>query len=104
MKINWKVRFKNKVWLASFISLVLGFIYNLLGMLHISPAITEAEAGQIASQVLMILGLLGVVIDPTTEGVGDSNRAMSYVTPWNDALYDGEQDQEKKENDKDPNG
>ena len=84
MKINWKVRFQNKVWLTSFIALVLSFIYNLLGMLHISPSITEVEAGQIASQILMILGLLGVVVDPTTEGVEDSIRAMGYQEPWSD--------------------
>lgn len=84
MKINWKVRFQNKVWLASFISMVLSFLYYLLGLLHIAPAITEVEAGKIASQVLMILGMLGVVVDPTTEGVEDSNRAMSYEKPWVD--------------------
>lgn len=86
MKINWKVRFQNKVWLSSFIALTLSFIYNLLGMLGIEPQITQAEAGQIASQVLMILGLLGVVVDPTTEGVEDSNRAMGYIKPWNDEI------------------
>lgn len=84
MKINWKVRFQNKVWLASFISLVLSFLYYLFGLLHIAPAITEVEAGKIASQVLMILGMLGVVVDPTTEGIEDSNRAMSYEKPWVD--------------------
>ena len=88
MKINWKVRFQNKVWLSSFIALVLSFVYSLLGMLHIYPQITEAQAGQIASQVLMILGLLGVVVDPTTEGVEDSNRAMTYEKPWNDKEHD----------------
>lgn len=84
MKINWKVRFQNKVWLTSFIALVLSFVYNLLGMFHIYPAITEVEAGKIASQVLMILGMMGVVVDPTTEGLEDSNRAMSYEKPWVD--------------------
>lgn len=84
MKINWKVRFQNKVWLTSFIALVLSFIYNLFGMLHIYPAITEVEAGQIASQVLMILGMMGIIVDPTTEGIKDSNRAMSYEKPWVD--------------------
>ena len=84
MKINWKVRFQNKVWLASFISMVLSFLYYLFGLLHIAPAITEVEAGKIASQVLMILGMLGVVVDPTTEGIEDSNRAMSYERPWVD--------------------
>jgi phi LC3 family holin len=86
MKINWKVRFQNKVWLTSFIALILSFIYNLLGLLNIEPIITQNEAGQIVSQFLMILGMLGVVVDPTTDGVEDSNRAMGYAKPWNDEV------------------
>ena len=31
MKINWKVRLKNKVWLGSFLSLIVGFVYSMLG-------------------------------------------------------------------------
>ena len=30
------------------------------------------------------LGLIGVLVDPTTAGIGDSERAMSYVEPWVD--------------------
>ena len=86
MKINWGVRFHNKVWLTSFIALVLSFVYNMFGLLNIEPIITQNEAGQIVSQVLMILGMLGVVVDPTTEGIEDSNRAMGYVKPWNDEI------------------
>ena len=84
MKINWKIRFQNKVWLTSFIALVLSFIYTLLGKLNIQPVITQNEVGEIVSQLLLILGMLGVIVDPTTEGVNDSNRAMSYAKPWND--------------------
>lgn len=32
MKINWKVRFKNGKWLLSFASLIVAFLYQLLGM------------------------------------------------------------------------
>lgn len=84
MKVNWKVRFKNKTWLAMFISLIVGFIFNLLKMFDIVPVITENQVMTIASQVLTILGLLGVIVDPTTEGINDSERAMSYEEPWQD--------------------
>ena len=33
---------------------------------------------------LTLLGLLGVIIDPTTAGLGDSERAMTYEEPWRD--------------------
>lgn len=88
MKINWKVRFQNKVWLSSLIALVLSTIYNILDMFNITPAITQNQILDIVSQILMILGFLGVVVDPTTQGFNDSNRAMSYEKPWVDSTPD----------------
>ena len=83
-KINWKVRFKNKVWLTSFISLVVGFIYNILRAFDIYPAVMESTVMEIAGQVLTFLGMFGVIADPTTEGLYDSQRALQYETPWVD--------------------
>ena len=82
MRINWKVRFKNKVWLGSFLSLVIGFIYSLLALFDVFPAVTQNLVVQLLNQVLTFLGLIGVIVDPTTAGVGDSERAMGYVEPW----------------------
>lgn len=84
MKINWKVRFQNKIWLTSFISLIVGFIYNLLRLLDIIPTISQQLVMDIISQVLTVLGMFGIVVDPTTEGLGDSKRALSYEKPWVD--------------------
>ena len=84
MKLNWKVRFKNKVWLGSFLSLVVGFIYSMLALFDIFPAVTQNSICQILNQVLTFLGLIGVIVDPTTAGISDSNRAMTYVEPWED--------------------
>ena len=84
MKINWKVRFKNKVWLGSFLSLVIGFIYSLLALFDVFPAVTQNLVVQLLNQVLTFLGLIGVIVDPTTAGVGDSERAMGYTKPWDD--------------------
>lgn len=84
MKINWKVRFKNKAWLTMFISLIVGFVFNILKMFDIVPVVTENTIMTAVTQVLTFLGLIGVIVDPTTAGIEDSNRAMSYVEPWND--------------------
>ena len=84
MKINWKVRFKNKVWLGSFLSLVIGFIYSLLALFDVFPAVTQSLVVQLLNQVLTFLGLIGVIVDPTTAGIGDSDRAMEYEEPWDD--------------------
>ena len=84
MKLNWKVRFKNKVWLGSFLSLVVGFIYSLLALFDVFPAVTQNLVVQLLNQVLTFLGLIGVIVDPTTAGLGDSERAMGYEEPRRD--------------------
>ena len=82
MKINWKVRFKNKVWLGSFFSLVVGFVYSMLALFDVFPAVTQNLVVQLLNQVLTFLGLIGVIVDPTTAGLEDSDRAMGYEEPW----------------------
>ena len=84
MKINWKVRFKNKVWLGSFLSLIIGFVYSMLALFDVFPEVTQSLVLQLMNQVLTFLGLIGVIVDPTTAGIGDSERAMGYEEPWND--------------------
>lgn len=81
MKLNWKIRFKNKTFLTTFISLIVGFVYNILACFDVFPAVTQNTVMQIIGQVLTFLGLIGVIVDPTTPGVEDSDRAMSYVEP-----------------------
>ena len=84
MKLNWKVRFKNKIWLGSFLSLIVGFVYSMLALFDVFPQVTENMVLQLMNQVLTFLGLIGVIVDPTTAGVGDSERAMGYSEPWDD--------------------
>lgn len=84
MRINWKVRFKNKTWLVTFLLAVLAFIYQIFGMFDIVPPVTQDMATQLISAVINILVAVGVVIDPTTAGAGDSQRAMTYDSPKKD--------------------
>ena len=84
MKLNWKVRFKNKTWLTMFISLIVGFVFNMLKLFDIVPTFTENLVMNIVGQVLTFLGLIGVIVDPTTAGLEDSTRAMTYTEPWDD--------------------
>ena len=78
MKINWKVRLRNKVWLTTMAAAVCAVVFDMLAMLEIAPAVTEDAVMQAVTAALTLLGMLGVVIDPTTEGAGDSDRAMTY--------------------------
>lgn len=83
-KINWKVRFKNKIWLGSFLSLIIGFAFSMLRLFDVYPEITEDRVLVTVDNVLTFLGLFGVLIDPTTEGLFDSQRALGYESPWKD--------------------
>ncbi len=78
MKINWKVRLRNKTWLTSVIALVVSFIYDLLAMVEVVPPLSEDWLLSLFQTLLTLLTALGVVIDPTTQGASDSDRAMHY--------------------------
>lgn len=82
MKINWKIRFKNKVFLSALFALVVSFVFDLLAMFDVFPAISESMVMQLANIVLMILAGIGVISDPTTAGMNDSERALAYSEPY----------------------
>ncbi len=80
-KINWKVRLKNKTWLLAFLGAILTFAYQLLGMLGIVSPLSEDMATQILGIVVNLFVALGIVQDPTTEGISDSKQALRYDCP-----------------------
>lgn len=84
MNINWKVRFQNKTFLTGLISLVVVFVYDLLQLLEIAPVVTQSAVMQVAEGILTILGMVGVIADPTTAGLSDSRQAMTYDAPRQD--------------------
>lgn len=78
MTINWKVRFKNKAFVVSFTTIVIGFVYQVLGLIGITPSISDSDAINLITTFVNVLAMVGVVVDPTTEGISDSDRAMTY--------------------------
>jgi len=81
MKINWKVRFRNKAFLLTFIPFVLSFIYQILSTFNVFPKVSENNILNLITQFINALALLGLVVDGTTEGIGDSKQALTYETP-----------------------
>ena len=87
MKINFPVRIKNPwFWV--------GLIGTILTAMGVSPemfttwgAVWEAVVNLFSNPFMLVsvaLSVLGVFVDPTTHGVCDSNRAMSYTYPVKD--------------------
>lgn len=79
--MNILVRLKNPVFLLTFLATVVAFIYQVLGMFGVVPKVSEDQLIQLVSLVINVLTALGVLVDPTTKGVGDSDRAMDYTEP-----------------------
>ena len=80
MKINWKARLKNPTFLITFFTLVVAFAYQVLGLFGVVPAVSEASIVNGITIAINLLATLGVLVDPTTKGVSDSERALTYYT------------------------
>ena len=80
MKINIKERLKNKTFLISAIALIVAFVYQIIALFGVVPAVSEESVMQIISIGINFLAFLGVLVDPTTKGIGDSPRALTYGT------------------------
>ena len=82
--INWKLRFQNKATLWAIAGLLVNLVYRILDAAGVVPVFSADFVLEIIADFLTLLGLLGVIVDPTTDGVGDSVRAMGYEQPWRD--------------------
>lgn len=83
MKINWKVRIKNKMfWLALIPALLLlaQVVAAVFGYELKIDAIGD-KLTAVVNALFAVLAILGVVTDPTTAGMSDSKQAMEYETP-----------------------
>ena len=85
-KINWLVSIKNKTfWIA--------LIPALLLLIQVIAAVFgyTLDLGELGNQLLAVvnalfavLSILGIVVDPTTAGVNDSQQALTYNEPKKD--------------------
>lgn len=81
MKINWKIRLRNKTWLLTAIGAIVSLVYQLLNAFGITPDIGQEQVMNWVTSLLSVLAMIGVIIDPTTPGSADSDRAMNYGAP-----------------------
>lgn len=80
-KINWKLRLQNKTTLVALIALVVSFVYQLLNMFGVVPSVSQSDVMDVLTLLVQILLALGIVVDPTTAGIGDSDNALRYDNP-----------------------
>ena len=81
--INWTVRFKNKNFWLTVIPAVLLLVQTVAALFGF--ALNLGDIGDkllaVVNALFALLSILGVVVDPTTQGVKDSQRAMEYKAP-----------------------
>lgn len=86
MGINFKARIKNKTFWISFIPAVLLLIQVVASVFGFT--IDLGDLGQkllsVVNALFAVLALLGVVVDPTTDGITDSKQALTYDFPKKD--------------------
>ncbi len=86
MNINWRVRLVNKQFWVSVIpalALVAQAVAALFGW-ELDLATLVGRVLTVVDAVFALLVILGIVVAPTTAGVGDSERAMRYAYPYDD--------------------
>ena len=88
MKINWKVRVKNYLW---WVEIALAIVTPVLAYAGITAAdittwkmVGDLILSAVTNPYLLIVVVIGVVnaiTDPTTAGIKDSDTAMTYTAP-----------------------
>ena len=83
MSINWKVRIKNKAFWVALIPALLLLVQQVCAIFGVALDFGELQAQLVAivGSVFALLAILGIVADPTTAGMGDSEQAMGYTEP-----------------------
>ncbi len=88
MQINWKVRFKNPVFWAQLIAAVILPVLTYMGLNWADMTSWQTLGGVMLEAVKnpvivvsVIVSIWNLINDPTTKGIGDSARAMTYTSP-----------------------
>lgn len=81
--INWKVRIKNKYFWIAITPAVLLLIQVIAAVFGFTLDLGDLgnKLLDVVNAAFSVLVILGVVTDPTTAGVGDSEQAMTYTEP-----------------------
>ena len=93
--INWKVRFKNKAFWMAIIPAVLLLVQAIAAVAGVTLDFTVLSGRLLAvvEAAFVVLSILGIVTDPTTDGIKDSKRALGYDEPYKDNYENPYQDQ-----------
>jgi phi LC3 family holin len=83
MKVNWLVRIRNKTWWLTLVPAVFLLVQACAAPFGYQWDFTVAneQVAAIVNALFAVLAILGIVVDPTTAGIGDSEQALGYEKP-----------------------
>lgn len=86
MKINWKVRIKSKTFWLAVIPAVLLLIQAVATVFGYTLDLGDLgnRLVDVVNTLFAVLTMIGVVTDPTTAGISDSQQALTYTEPKED--------------------
>jgi phi LC3 family holin len=87
-KINWTVRVKNKAFWVALIPAVLLLVQVVAAVFGFTIDLGDLGNKLLAvvNALFAVLAILGVVTDPTTSGIADSEQALTYTEPKKDNI------------------
>ena len=86
MNINWILRLQNKTTLTTLCVAIVTAVYGVFAAVGFTPSVTEEQVTNLVFTFIGIATALGIVVDPTTKGIGDSDRVMGYIKPCEDEV------------------
>ena len=75
--LNLKIRLKNKTFIITMMTTIIAFVYQMLAQFEVVSKITQDQTMQVLMLVVNILAGLGILVDPTTDGLKDSERVLN---------------------------
>ncbi|MBC2256016.1 phage holin [Listeria ivanovii] len=83
MKINWVVRFKNPVWVIALLGGLFLIIQSVQYVFGVDWDYNDLM-NRLITVITSIFALIGIIQDPTTANLNDSERVQKYIEPRKD--------------------
>ena len=83
--INWKARLRSGPFWIGVGSAVVAAVFAIVQLIGVDLPVTADQVLNVFTLILMIPASIGIITDPTTKGLSDSARALTYDKPVDNA-------------------
>ena len=90
MNINWKARLRSGPFWIGVASAVVAAVFAIVQLIGVDLPVTADQVLNVFTLVLMIPASIGIISDPTTKGLSDSARALTYDKPADNVKTESE--------------